>query len=554
MTRELSVQHILFDSATRLIPQVFGALMFIAGALLLATVLTPIDPTFMPYVKTWLPLGLVEFSHAIGAAVGVLMLFVARGLWERIDTAWYMALFLLVLGAVASVTRELAMWPAVGLTICALLLVPCKDAFNRRSNLLSLSFNPVWVVASLATLAAVVWFGFFFYKHVPYAHSMWTHFSYRASASRFLRALVVMAVTVAILLLYRLFGIARQLPPEPDEADMARLRQVVAGASNPQAWLALLRDKHILWNDDQSAFLMYGVSGNQWVVMGEPVGDRLEAEALCWRLKEMASLSNAKLSFYQVSPRLLPLMIDLGLVPYKIGEEALVDVRGFDLAGKKGYGLRQVVRRFETLGATFEVIAPEALEPHMERLKEVSDAWLKAKSGKEKGYSLGSFQADYMRLMPVGVLRMDGRIMAFANLWPTHDRTLLALDLMRYDPASPHNTMDYLFVQLIHYARDNGYTYFSLGLAPLGGLQARPLSNAWPKLAALIWEIGGEFYNFEGLRAYKEKFRPQWEPRYFAVPGLETALVPALMAVAALGGKAPRAARQNADQDSDPAD
>ena len=63
MTRELSVQHILFDSATRLIPQVFGALMFIAGALLLATVLTPIDPTFMPYVKTWLPLGLVELSR-----------------------------------------------------------------------------------------------------------------------------------------------------------------------------------------------------------------------------------------------------------------------------------------------------------------------------------------------------------------------------------------------------------------------------------------------------------------------------------------------------------
>ncbi|MGN6424577.1 MAG: phosphatidylglycerol lysyltransferase domain-containing protein [Asticcacaulis sp.] len=536
----------LFDSATRLIPQIFGVVMFAAGALLLISVLTPIDPAALPYVKKWLPLGLVEFSHAIGAAIGVLMLFTARGLWERIDTAWYMALFLLCLGAVVSVTRELALTNAVLLTICALLLIPCKDAFNRRSHLMSLSVNWVWIGLSLGTLAGVVWVGFYIYQHVPYARSMWVNFSYHASAARFLRALVVMGVTVTILILYRLFGIARQLPPEPDEADMERLKQVVADASNPQAWLAFLRDKHILWNDAQSAFIMYGVSGNQWVVMGEPVGAKAETEALCWRLKEMASLSNARLSFYQVSPRLLPLMIDLGLVPYKIGEEAVVNVQGFDLAGKKGYGLRQVVRRFEAAAARFEVIAPEDLAAHMARLREVSDAWLKAKSGKEKGYSLGSFQDDYMRLTPVAVLRIEGRIMAFANLWPTSDRTLLTLDLMRYDPASPPGVMDYLFLQLIFYARDSGYQHFSLGLAPLAGLQARPLSSAWPKLAALIWEIGGEFYNFEGLRAYKEKFRPDWEPRYFAVPGLETALVPALMAVAALGGKAPKIAPSGA--------
>jgi len=544
MNRELSVRHILFDSVTRLIPQIFGVMMFIAGALLLLSVLTPIDPAALPYVRKWLPLGLVEFSHAIGASVGVLMLFVARGLWERIDTAWYMAIFLLCLGAVVSLTRELALINAILLFICALLLVPCKDAFNRRSHLLSLSVHPGWIGASLATLAAIVWFGFYVYQHVPYAHSLWGHFSYHASASRFLRALVVIAVTIGLIVLYRLFGIARQLPPEPDEADMDRIKQVLEETSNPQAWLALLRDKHILWNDAQTAFIMYGVSGQQWVVMGEPVGPRAEAEALCWRLKEMASLSNAKLSFYQVSPRLLPLMIDLGLVPYKIGEEAVVDVQTFDLAGKKGYGLRQVMRRFEGLGAAFEVIAPEDVELFMPRLRTVSDAWLKAKSGKEKGYSLGSFQDDYMRHTPVAVLRIGGEIMAFANLWPTHDRTLLTLDLMRYDPASPPNVMDYLFVQIIFYAREQGYAHFSLGLAPLGGLQARPLSSAWPKLAALIWEIGSEFYNFEGLRAYKEKFRPEWEPRYFAVPGLEAALVPALMAVVALGGKTPRTSRE----------
>ena len=543
MNTPLSVNRILFDSATRLIPRVFAIVMFTAGVLLLGSVLMPIDPDVLPAVRRWIPLEIVEISHAVGTVIGVVMLFLARGLWERIDTAWYMAISLFCLGAIFSLTREFAVAPAIGLIVCALLLIPCKSAFSRRSNLLSLSVNPLWFALPLIALGVLVWWGFYAYQHVPYAHSMWTNFSYKASASRFLRSVAIIAITLTLIALYRLFGIARQPPPMPKETDMEQLKDVVRDASNPQAWLALLRDKHILWNGDRTAFIMYGVSGKQWVVMGEPVGPAGEAAALCWQLKEMASLANARLSLYQVGPKMLPLVIDLGLRPFKIGEEALVDVRGFDLAGKKGYGFRQTLKRFEGVGATFEVIDPEDVAAYLPALKQVSDAWLKSKNAKEKRYSLGCFQADYMTLMPVAVVKVEGRIVAFANLWPTQDKTLLTLDLMRYDPGAPPSVMEYLFLRLVEYSRTHGYEHFSLGLAPLAGLDAKPLSSAWHKIAAVIYQVGGDFYNFEGLRAYKEKFKPQWEPRYFAVPGQEAALVPALMAVVALGGKNPRRKR-----------
>ncbi len=543
MSTPLSVNRILFDSTTRLIPRVFAIVMFTAGVLLLGSVLMPIDPEALPFVRRWIPLEIVEISHAVGTVIGVFMLFLARGLWERIDTAWYMAISLFCLGAIFSLTRELAVAPAVGLIICALLLIPCKSAFSRRSNLLSLSVNPLWFALPLIALGVLVWWGFYAYQHVPYAHSMWTNFSYKASASRFLRSVVIIAVTLTLIALYRLFGIARMPPPMPEETDMEQLKGVVRAASNPQAWLALLRDKHILWNGDRTAFIMYGVSGKQWVVMGEPIGPAGQAAALCWELKEMASLANARLSFYQVGPKMLPLVIDLGLRPFKIGEEALVDVRTFDLAGKKGYGFRQTLKRFDGLGASFEVIDAEDVAAFLPALKAVSDAWLKSKNAKEKRYSLGCFQADYMTLTPVAVVKVEGRIVAFANLWPTQDKTLLTLDLMRYDPDAPPSVMEYLFLRLVDYARTHGYEHFSLGLAPLAGLDAKPLSSAWHKIAAVIYQVGGDFYNFEGLRAYKEKFKPQWEPRYFAVPGQEAALVPALMAVVALGGKSPRRKR-----------
>ncbi len=543
MSTPLSVNRILFDSATRLIPRVFSVVMFAAGVLLLGAVITPIDPEALPFVERWLPLGVVELSHAAGTVIGVLMLFLARGLWERIDTAWYMAISLFCLGAIFSLTRELAIAPAVGLIVCALLLIPCRSAFNRKSNLLNLAVNPLWIGLTLVTLGVIVWGGFYAYQHVPYAHSMWVHFSYRAAASRFLRSVAIIAVMISLIGLYRLFGIARQPQPVPEEEDMQSLQGVVREASNPQAWLALLRDKHILWNGDRTAFIMYGVSGAQWVVMGEPIGPEGEAAALCWKLKEMASLAKAKLSFYQVGPKMLPMVIDLGLRPFKIGEEALVDVAKFDLAGKKGYGFRQTLKRFETHAATFEVIDADEVAAFLPALKRVSDAWLKSKGAKEKRYSLGCFQADYMTLMPVAVVRIEGEIVAFANLWPTQDKTLLTLDLMRYDPSAPPSVMEFLFLKLIEYSRTHGYEHFSLGLAPLAGLEARPLSSAWQKIAAVIYQVGGDFYNFEGLRAYKEKFKPSWEPRYFAVAGQEAALVPALMAVVALGAKNPKKKR-----------
>ncbi|KAF6616310.1 DUF2156 domain-containing protein, partial [Paenibacillus sp. EKM208P] len=38
------------------------------------------------------------------------------------------------------------------------------------------------------------------------------------------------------------------------------------------------------------------------------------------------------------------------------------------------------------------------------------------------------------------------------------------------------------------------------------------------KLARLVFQYGGHFYGFQGLRRFKDKFKPQWEPRYLAYP------------------------------------
>jgi phosphatidylglycerol lysyltransferase len=56
-------------------------------------------------------------------------------------------------------------------------------------------------------------------------------------------------------------------------------------------------------------------------------------------------------------------------------------------------------------------------------------------------------------------------------------------------------------------------------MAPLAGLENHPLAPLWHRLGVLVHRYGEEFYNFDGLRRYKQKFSPVWRPRYLASPG-----------------------------------
>jgi phosphatidylglycerol lysyltransferase len=61
-------------------------------------------------------------------------------------------------------------------------------------------------------------------------------------------------------------------------------------------------------------------------------------------------------------------------------------------------------------------------------------------------------------------------------------------------------------------------------MAPLAGLMdpalARPtLAPLWARAGTALYGRGERFYNFQGVRLFKEKFSPVWEPRYLASPG-----------------------------------
>jgi phosphatidylglycerol lysyltransferase len=216
---------------------------------------------------------------------------------------------------------------------------------------------------------------------------------------------------------------------------------------------------------------------------------------------------------------MLHVYLDMGLSLYKLGEDARVRLSDFGLEGKKRSGLRYTNRKLEKSGCTFEIVPATDVANIIDRLKTVSDAWLESKHGREKGFSLGFFSPEYLFHFPVGLVRLEGEIIAFANLWLGAEKQEFSIDLMRYTPKAPSGIMDYLFIQLMQWGKEQGYQFFSLGMAPLAGLENRPFAPLWHRIGAMVFRHGEHFYNFEGLRQYKEKFDPVWEPRYLACTG-----------------------------------
>ena len=117
------------------------------------------------------------------------------------------------------------------------------------------------------------------------------------------------------------------------------------------------------------------------------------------------------------------------------------------------------------------------------------------------------------------MVRKGEALVAFANLMVTDRKSEATIDLMRYTPDAPKGVMDYLFVKLMLHCQAAGYAGFGLGMAPMSGMSQHHNAPRWQRLARLIYTHGGAFYNFQGLRSFKQKYDPVWEPRYLCAEG-----------------------------------
>ena len=507
-----------YETLAKIAPQAAAVLVFLSGAVLLVSGSLPAAEQRLASIARLIPLAVLELSHLAGSAIGAGLLIVAVGLYRRLRGAYHATMIALLLGIVVSLLKGLDYEEAALLTVVSAVLFVARHEFRREAPFSAQSFNAAWVFSIAMVIGASIWLGFFAFRHVQYSNELWWQFSLHADAPRMLRASVA-AVMVA--LTFALWKAIRPAAPKTTTvpADLDAAQEMLRDSQDSSANAALTGDKRFLFDDERKAFVMYQVSRRSWVALRDPVGPPARRESLCWRFLELADRYDGWPVFYQVSDTSLPLYADLGLALLKLGEEALVPLQDFDLTGKRLANLRHGRSRLIRDGATFEIVPRTQLAPVMPELQRVSDGWLRSKGAAEKGFSLGAFSAEYLGNFDCAVVYMGQRIVAFANLWQAPAASELSVDLMRHVEDAPNGVMDYLLTELMLWSKSNGFDWFNLGMAPLSGLERHPLASVWNKAGNALFYHAEHFYNFEGLRRYKEKFAPVWKPRYLASPG-----------------------------------
>ncbi|KAA1039579.1 bifunctional lysylphosphatidylglycerol flippase/synthetase MprF [Macrococcus equipercicus] len=276
--------------------------------------------------------------------------------------------------------------------------------------------------------------------------------------------------------------------------------------------LSLSGDKSFFINEEADAFLMYRKTMNACIVLGDPIGNSDKFIELLNNFYDKTTFLGHDVVFYQVQEKYMSLYHEYGNSFFKLGEEALIDLSTFTVSGKKQRAFRATMNKVEKEGYHFKIIEPPLTDAVYSQLKAVSDRWL---SGKEEmSFSVGSFNRDYLNQAPIAVIASDTEIAGFCSLMPTYYNGTLSVDLIRWRPEMDMPMMDALYLYMLQYAQQQEYTYFNMGMATLSNVGQNRHAYIREKVAGNVFEHFNNYYSFQGLRKYKQKFNPLWESRY----------------------------------------
>lgn len=520
----------------RMTPLLLATLGIVLAIMLVLSSVTPTPDENLAFLEGLLPLPIVEGAHFLASLLGLALVVVSRGLALRLDGAWWASIVIAVAALLLSLIKAIAVVEAGMLAFFLVGLIVSRRLFVRPASLFGQALTVPWLTAlGVICLGALVVL-LFVYRDVEYSHELWWQFEFSAEAPRGLRALLGVTIGASMLAIWSLMRPATgSAEPASDDA-MERALSIVEAQDMSDANLVRMGDKSLLFSTDGRAFIMYGQRARSWIALFDPVGPIDAWPELIWHFIEKARAAGCRAVFYQVSPQGLAYYADAGLRAFRLGELARVDLARFELKGGKWANLRQQVSRAQRDGLEFRVVQPGDVPGVMAELTAVSDAWLAHHNAKEKGFSLGAFDPDYLAEQPLAILTCNGRIVAFANILVTATKEEGTVDLMRFSPDAPKGAMDFLFAQVMEYLKAEGFQAFNLGMAPLSGMSTRQIAPVWDRAGRTFFEHGERFYNFKGLRAFKSKFHPQWQPRYLVASGGINPILALMDATFLIGG------------------
>jgi phosphatidylglycerol lysyltransferase len=494
-------------------PKLLAVFAMLAGAV------QPAASDRLVWLTRLVPLAVVEMAHLGAALTGVITLFAAWGLARRLAGGYRLAIATLSAGLVLSLLKGLDYETATVLGAVLAALALSGDEFTRKAPLLDVPFAPSWVASTLAIVSGAVALGLFTFRHLDYTHELWWWFDLYGDMSRFLRATAGIGLLLAGLMIVRVRRRPRPAMVLPTEAERDAAVDLARRSSTPGGASILLGDSALLWNGDRTAAMMYAVHGHTWVALGEPIGPASRAEALVSRFLERCDDYAGLPVIYRAPKDWLHVYADYGLTHVTLGEDARVYLPHFAIDGSGPRALRTTLAHLERNGVVMSVEWPPAVDRLIPALRDTSDAWLAGRGAVEGRFAVTRFADAYIAASPVAVARRGSTIEAFATLASLPGRHTLLVDLVRQRLTAPRGIGEGLIAWLLLWARQHGYRWGDLGLAPPARLEHPELRPFWRSLLPTAPTFGDPRPTIRSLREEKQRFDPAWEPRYLVYPG-----------------------------------
>ena len=462
------------------------------------------------------PYTFLFLDRVTNVIVAFLILGFGRGIASRVKRAYWPTVIVLIVAMVASLREDNHLRFIVFLILVVIALILTRRELTR--DRLALSWGNKLIDGAVFGLT-FIFYAFAVFYNAPAIHHRHVPdvFLFPSERMFFTTLIGVMLAALTVYLIFRYLSAPTKSLADP--YDEARLKAVVAKfGGNEVSHLGLMRDKSLHFyqvDGEDRVFFLFKKKADKLIVMGEPVGDETQIPAAIADFMKQADDQDMSLVFYEINESLTMKLHEFGFDFMKFGEEGYVDVTTFTLAGTKRKGERALMHKFEREGYSVELLKPPFDDALLDDLQTVSDSWLDGRS--EKGFSLGFFDRHYLNQAPIAVVRaQDGKIVAFATDMPTGNNEVTSIDLMRSSADAPSGIMDEVFIHLFELAKDRGFKYFNMGMAPLANVGTSSYSFIEEKIAHLVYEYGYRFYGFQGLRSYKNKYVTEWVPKYVA--------------------------------------
>jgi len=495
--------------------------VFTCGLVLLISALTPSLISRSRLITEVASVTFLQYSRSISIAIGLMLLITSKEIFFRVKRAYHVVMILLFAGGIFTFIKGFDIEEFLFILVSMSIIRLSKTNFYRRSipiKMSTLITQALGVFVLLIGYLRVSHFLFFTYiKKFHYPQLVFKDFSTFVHSG-------VIAYTLFII-----FIIAWYVKREKIDEDFRF--QGVDEQKIQQFWkkykghhlshLIYLGDKQLFWAADSQVLIAYAKYSDKAVVLGDPMGEESLISEGIQEFQMFLDLYGYRAAFYEVDEKNLSMYHDNGYYFFKLGEEAIVDLQAFEMAGSNRRSFRNTLKRFEKDGFDFEVVQPPFDDAFLDKLEFISEEWLGKRN--EMGFSIGWFDRAYLQKAPIAIVRNLSRneIIAFVSLmYRDPQKDIIGIDLMRFKNDVPNSTMDFIFTQLLVHFKESGYNHFSFGLAPLAKVGSAPRSHWTEKIAHFVSKHGKPIYSFEGLRKFKDKFDPDWEPRYLAYPQL----------------------------------